>query len=175
MWRAPWWAIIADMATVVLITDAHEGRVVARRVRLRERLAARWRAGSLERELARGAAPESAAPLALRAQQLIGPSARATLASRLRGVVRDARRAPRVGSTKVPPQRREVVAAARELERLAARLVAPDPVSARDVAQVRVLLGDGRGPLYARGAGVDLRAVVARALEDVEVSAPGLT
>jgi hypothetical protein len=106
---------------------------------------------------------------------LIGPPARAELARRVRGVLRDARRPPRVGSTKVPPQRREIVAAARELERLAARLLAPEPVSARGVAQVRLLLSDGCGPLFARGASADLRSALARALEDVEVSAQGLT
>ena len=58
------------MPTVLLVTDFASGHVVARPARLRERLAARWRARSLERELARGAAPESAAALALRAQAL---------------------------------------------------------------------------------------------------------
>jgi hypothetical protein len=162
------------MPTLVLVADPEgAGHVVARPARLSERLAARWRAGSLERELARGAVPESAAALALRAQQLIGPSMRAALARRLRGVLRDARRAPRVGSTRVPPQRRAIVAAGHELERLAARLLAPDPVSARGVAQVRVLLSDGCGPLYADGPGVDLRSAVTRALDDVEVRAQG--
>jgi hypothetical protein len=171
MWRRAAQPIIAVMPTLVLVTDSEGGKVVARPARLRERLAARWRAGSLERELARGAAPESAAALALRAQELIGPSARAALARRLSGILRDARRAPRVGSAKVPPQRRAVVAAARDLERLAARLLAPGPVSTRGVAQVRVLLSDGCGPLYADGPGEDLRSAVTRALEDVEVPA----
>jgi hypothetical protein len=162
------------MPTVLLVADSAPGHVVARPARLRERLAARWRARSLERELARGAAPESAAALALRAQALIGPSVRAALAREVRAVLRDVRRPVRVGSARVRPRREEVVAAERELERLAARLVAPDPVSARGVARVRLLLGDGCGPLYARGAGVDLRSVVARALEDVEVPAQGM-
>jgi hypothetical protein len=162
------------MPTVVLVTDSASGHVVARPARLRERLAARWRARSLERELARGAAPESAAALALRAQALIGPSVRAALARQVRAVLRDVRRPVRVGSARVRPRHEEVVAAECELERLAARLVAPDPVSARGVARVRLLLGDGCGPLYAQGAGVDLRSVVARALEDVEVPAQGL-
>lgn len=162
------------MPTLLLVTDSEDDRrVVARPARLRERLAARWRTRPLERELARGAAPDSAAALALRAQELIGPSARAVLACRVRGVLRDARRPPRVGSAKVPPQRREVVAAARELERLAARLVAPEPVCARGVAQVHLLLSDGCGPLFARGA--DLRSAVTRALEDVELPAQGLS
>jgi hypothetical protein len=164
------------MPTLVLVTDPEgDGRVVVRPARLHERLAARWRTRTLERELARGAAPESAAALALRAHELIGPSARAMLARRVRGVLRDARRPPRVGSTKIQPQRREIVAAARELEQLAVRLLAPEPVSARGVAQVRLLLSDGCGPLFARGASADLRSAVARALDDVEVPAQGFT
>ena len=122
------------MPTVLLVTDSASGHVVARPARLPERLAARWRARSLERELARGAAPESAAALALRAQTLIGPCARAALARQVRAVLSDVRRPVRVGSARVRPRREEVAAAECELERLAARLVAPDPVSARGVA-----------------------------------------
>lgn len=160
------------MATVVLVTDAEDGgSVVARRARLRERMAARWRAGSLERQLARGAPPEAAAALALRAQTLIGPRARAALARRVLALVGDARRQPRVGSTRIPPRLGEIAAAARELDRLAARLAAPGPVSARGVAEVRLLLADGCGPLYFRGSGVDLGAAVSRALDNLEVPA----
>jgi hypothetical protein len=174
MCRPAWWPIIAAMSTVVLIADQDGSHVVARPARLRERLAARWRPRALERELARGAAPDSTAALALRAQALIGSPVRAALAGQLRAVLRDVRRPVRVGSARVRPRREEVVAAQRELERLADRLLAPDPVSARGVARVRLLLGDGCGPLYAGDARVDLRRVLARALEDVEVPAQGL-
>jgi hypothetical protein len=156
------------MATVVLLADPQSGRrVVARPARLRERLAARWRAGSLERELAH-ASPDTAAALALRARWLIGPAARATLARRLRRVLRDAHRGPAWPAAKVRPRRRAVAAAAQEMDLLAARLLAPGPVSARGVAQVRLLLTDGCGPLYFDGSGVDLRAALARALADLE-------
>jgi hypothetical protein len=158
------------MATLVLLADGESGRrIVARRARLRERLAARWRAGSLERELARGAAPETAAALALRAQWLIGPAVRATLARRLLRLVGDARRGHVWPGTKVRPPRRAIVAAAQDLDLLAGRLLAPGPVSARGVAQVRLLLTDGCGPLYFGGSSVDLRSALARALEDLEV------
>jgi hypothetical protein len=157
------------MATVVLLADPQSGRrVVARPARLRERLAARWRAGSLERELARGASPATAAALALRAQWLIGPAARDALARRLLRVLGDARRGHPWPGTKVRPRRRAVAAAAQEMDLVAARLLAPGPVSARGVARVRLLLSDGCGPLYFDGSGVDLRAAMARALEDLE-------
>jgi len=154
----------------VLLADGGSGRrVVARPARVRERLAARWRAGSLERELARGAEPETAAALALRAQWLIGPAVRATLARRLLALVGDARRGDVWPGTRVRPPRRAVEAAAHELDLLAARLLAPGPVSARGVAQVRRLLSDGCGPLYFGGSSVDLRSALARAFEDLEL------
>ena len=56
------------------------------------------------------------------------------------------------------------LARACELEALADRLQAPDQVAAQGVAQARLLLTDGTGPLYRRGETDDLRAAVARAL-----------
>jgi hypothetical protein len=71
-------------------------------------------------------------------------------------------------AAKIRPRPRAVAAAAQEMDLLAARLLAPGPVSARGVAQVRLLLTDGCGPLYFDGSGVDLRAALARALADLE-------
>jgi hypothetical protein len=158
------------MRTLLLAAPGDSGHgVVARRVRLRDLLAARWRAGSLERALARGVAPDTDAALALRAEALIGPSVRAALARRLRRVVRDARATGVLFSTRVPTRGRAILAAAEDLDRLAGRLVAPRPVSARGVARVRLLLSDGCGPLYFRGAAEELQVAVSRALADLEV------
>jgi hypothetical protein len=89
----------------------------------------------------------------------------------VRRVVRDARReGPAPFSTRVPTRGRAVLAVAEELDLLARRLLAPEPVSARGVARVRVLLTDGCGPLCYRGAGEGLRSAVSRALGDLEVS-----
>jgi hypothetical protein len=142
--------------------------VMGRRASLRDRLAARLRAGSLDRQLARGVAPESGGALTLRARALIGPSARATLARQLRRVVSDAR-GGHVWMTRVPVRRPEVLDAADELDVLADRLAAPGPVDVRGVAQVQVLLTDGTGPLYFRGGTEELRATVAGALSRLDV------
>jgi hypothetical protein len=142
--------------------------VVGRRVSLRDRIVARLRAHALDRELARGVAPESGGALTLRARALIGPTARATLARQLRNVVSDAR-GGHVWLSRVPVQRPEVLDAANELGVLADRLAAPGPVDVRGVAEVQVLLTDGTGPLYFRGATDELRASVARALSRLEV------
>jgi hypothetical protein len=83
-------------------------------------------------------------------------------------VVSDAR-GGHVWLSRVPVRRPEVLDAADELDVLAARLAAPGPVDVRGVARVQLLLTDGTGPLYFRGATDDLRARVADALSRLEV------
>jgi len=153
------------MSTLLL---ASGNAVVGRRASLRDRLVARLRAHALDRELARGVAPESGGALTLRARALIGPSARAALACQLRRVVSDAR-GGHLWLTRVPVRRPEVLDAAHELDLLADRLAAPGPVDVRGVAQVQLLLADGTGPLYFRGATDDLRASVASALSRLDM------
>jgi hypothetical protein len=153
------------MSTLLL---ASGDSVVGRRAGLRDRLMARLQAHALDRELARGVAPESCGALTLRARTLIGPSARATLACQLRRVVRDAR-GGHVWLTRIAVRRPAVLDAADELDVLADRLAAPGPVDVRGVAQVQLLLTDGTGPLYFRGATEELRARVASALSRLEV------
>ena len=160
-----------DVVMSTLILNAHgtpNGGVVARRVRLRDRLAARLRAIALERELADGVPPETCPTLALRAQTLITPSARKRLARELRRVVSDARGDHVWLLSRVPGRRRAILDTAAELEIIADRLD-EGPVSARGVAQVRVLLTDGTGPLYFRGAAGELRSLIARTLNRLDV------
>jgi hypothetical protein len=76
------------MAPLVILRP-HGEVVVARRARLRERLAARCCASRLDDELARSVAPEARATLALRAQALGGLRMRRLLARSLRRVVDD--------------------------------------------------------------------------------------
>ena len=45
---------------------------------------------------------------------------------------------------------------------------APGPLAARGIAQVRLLLTDGRSPLYFGGTTEDLRTAVSRALADLQ-------
>ena len=129
---------------------------------------ARLRAHALDRELARGVAPESCGALTLRARTLIGPSARAALARQLRRVVSDAR-GGHVWLSRVAVRRPAVLDAADELEVLADRLATPGPVDVRGVAQVQLLLADGTGPLYFPRETEELRARVANALCRLEV------
>ena len=142
--------------------------VVARRARLRERLVARIAARRLDGELARGVAPQARASLALRAQALGEQATRDALAQGLMLALNSARCPPAPCAARVPIAHKQVLAAASELEELAERLLAPGPVAARGLAQVRLLLTDGAGPLYRRGAGSELRSLVARACASLE-------
>ena len=120
------------------------------RVTLGARVRARLRVAALDRALAGGAAAESDVALSLHARRLISPTIRRQLARTLRGVVESARQ------PSWPPARwpgAEVARAGSELLVLAERLERPEAVDARGVARVRVLLGDGGGPLHVhRGA-----------------------
>jgi hypothetical protein len=161
------------MRALVLVCDATTGEgLVGRRVGLRDRLVARWWAGRLDLELARGVAPEASAALVLRAQRLIAPSTRAALARQIERLLRDARGGYVWVISQVMPRRREILDAAEELDALARRLVEPGPVSADGVARVHLLLTDGAGPLYFHGAGERLRTVASAALDSLEPRLP---
>jgi hypothetical protein len=151
----------------VLLASGRDGRVVVERPRLRDRLASRWRARRLDRDLADGVPPEASAALALRAQRLTEPDWRWSMAGTLRRVVRDASadRGRRLG--RVTPNVRAVKSAAEELSRLADTLDDPGPVAAQGVARAWLLLTDGTGPLYNARSGTSLCAGAASAVRDL--------
>jgi hypothetical protein len=156
------------MAPLVLLQAAESGDVVvAKRAGWFERVTARVRANRLDTELARGAAPTRVA-LALRAQDLGERRARDRLGRSVRRILDDARTARPLSIARVPTHRSEVLAAASELDRIAETLLTPGPVAASGVAQVRLLLINGAGPLYSRDAPGGLRAAAARALDALQ-------
>jgi hypothetical protein len=159
------------MTSVLLLTPAcapHADVVEPRRVRLRDRIAARLLAHSLDRQLADGVPPERSAALSLRARRLADPAYARFLARRLNEIVREAvsRRVPRA---QIAVRLSAVVTVSAEFEELARRLVAPRPVAVRGVAQVSMLLREGSGPLYSSRADEDLGAALRRARAAVEL------
>jgi Trp operon repressor len=158
------------MARLLLIRPDEGARdvVVARRARLRERLAARLATRRLDDQLARGIAPDTRAALTLRAQALGKPETRDALAQRLMLALDSARRPPPPRAARVPIPHKQVLAAAGELEELAERLLTPGPVAARGLAQVSVMLSDGCGPLFWHRTPEALSTVAARALQQLE-------
>ncbi len=143
------------------------GFVVADQLRIRDRITARWRQRRLDLELAAGAPPESAAPLALRARRLTQLSRRRSIADALRRIVREAHEGARLSYARITPCRGRVAAASDELSRLAARLAEPGPVAARGVAQASILLTDGTGPLYNPSSPENLQERAAGAAENL--------
>jgi hypothetical protein len=141
--------------------------VDAKEPRLRDRLAARWRSGHLDRDLAGGIPPEASAALALRAQHLTEPEQRRSIAQALRRIVREAHERRPVVPGRVTPSRAAVSAAREELSLLADALDEPGPVAAGGVAQASLLLTDGTGPLYNRWSGRSLGAGAAHAARDL--------
>jgi hypothetical protein len=160
------------MAPLVLVRPAADTAdvVVARRASWRDRLMAILRRARLDEQLARGVDPSASAPLAPRAEALGRGRFRTMLGERIRHVLDEARGPHRISWVRVPLQRAAVLEAAQELDELAGRLLSPGLLAARGVAQVRLLLVDGRGPLYYSGDSDELRIAVVRALEDLNPS-----
>ncbi len=152
---------------VVLLAGARSGQFVARRPRLRDHLAARWRAHRLDEALACGASPEASAALALRAQRLTEPHRRWSIAGGLRRIVREAEDERRSWFGRVRPDVRAVRAASTELNRLADTLDDPGPVAAAGVAQAWLLLTDATGPLYNARSGERLLGRAAQAAQQL--------
>ena len=141
---------------------------VAEPPRVRDRVWARWSSRRLDRSLADGTPPESAAALALRARRLTALQNRRSLASALERVVRPDRKGAGPSHVRIAPSRARVDAAKDELRRLADALSEPGPVAVRGVAQATILLSDGTGALYNPDSPAGLRAGVVSATENLK-------
>jgi hypothetical protein len=162
---------------MLLVTERAGAGPAARNASLWDRIVARARSFTLDRELARGASPEASVRLALRAQRLTGMRERRMLAEGIRHLL-DSTAGPDgtgrpAGSARplVTVRRDQVRAAAPELEALADRLLRPAPVPARGMAQTSLLLHDGSGPVYRRGSAEDLPARVHQTVEALDALA----
>ncbi len=163
--------------TMYVLLEDDLGRLALRRLRLRDRITARCLAARLDRELARGARPETNAGLAARAVRLTSMRYRRELAGSLQRLLAAGLAGSRGGPMAADPPARvarqphvpirgeRVGRSASELAELAAHLVQPGPVPARGVAMVCQLLTDGGGPLYRRACRDDLTALVEQATQ----------
>jgi hypothetical protein len=133
---------------------------------VRARLSARLRSRQLDEALAEGTAPETAAPLALRARQLTTLARRRAIADGLRRAIHYTSRGVPAPRALISPGRSQVTDASDELTRLADALASPGPVAARGVAQAWILLTDGTGPLYNANSTANLRAGAASAADN---------
>ena len=152
---------------MLLLDDGAHG-FTAVHASLRERISARVHADRLEHLLADGASPDHDVALALRARALTSDHSRRELAEGLQLVVREAARPTAVSTTRLPLNRRDVVVATDDLAELRYRLLARGPVGVRGVAQVKMLLTEGRGPLRGRSSREQIASVARRAIEALD-------
>lgn len=130
------------------------------------RVRARLFPARFDAELAEGEQVAAGSATAVHAQRLVSVHERETVARSLRQCLQDARGGadPAVMfSSRVRVHRRNVLAAANLIDKLTLRLHSPRPVSPRGMALLRMLLTDGRSPLYELGEG-DLEGRLAAAL-----------
>jgi hypothetical protein len=108
----------------------------------------RWRAASLDRELAAGVSPRAYEALAFRARLITGRRSRASVATGLAGVLRSADDTAAGFTAAIPPAHSEVLAARTVIEAVGRRLRAREPLTARGMAMLRELLTEPASPLY---------------------------
>ena len=153
----------AMMATLLLI-DPHRSALRVRRSRLRERVRARLRPWRLDLALARGVPADSRGDLSIRAHRLISLRTRQRLVRDIYATLNEAMHPTYRFQRVVRSCPIEVLAAAPVFQEIAQQLVRPGPVEAAGVAQMRLLLGDGTGPLYSETWTGQLEHVLTRAL-----------
>ena len=128
------------------------------------RLRAALLADRLDRELEAGRTATPGSPLAAHAARLTSAREREHLQAALHMVMHDALVGRRPGSARVPVQAAEVCRGAEVISDILDRLESPLAARVRGVARLRILLSDGRGPLYRADSGslvAALRGVLA--------------
>jgi hypothetical protein len=116
------------------------------------RMRARLWAGRYDREIEDGVSPAPASPLAVHRARLVSPRERDDLAHALRLAMHDAAVASHFNA-RVPIRSIAVHDCADVIAAVCDRLTDPFPVRPRGMARLRLLLSDGRGPLYRSGKG----------------------
>ncbi len=159
------------MTTLVLADKRDPSCLVVERSRAGARVRVRMRGRQLDRALAQGVSPDSSAVLSVRAHDLIGVRARSRLAQSIRRVVDEATHPLRPRHFAVPICRSKVWRSREALQEIADRLVTSEPLDARGLAQLRLLLSDGAGPLYDRPGANDLQPALRRVMAALEVRA----
>ncbi|ORB53196.1 hypothetical protein BST42_12955 [Mycolicibacterium rhodesiae] len=128
------------------------------------RLRARVFAGRLDRDVDDGIAPLPGSPLAIHMARLTSISEREALARSLRQALADLHRERPAYSSHIPVHPQRLATCRDVVDDITLRLHAPQPVRARGMARLRILLSDGTGPLYCSGRGslaAGLRGVLA--------------
>jgi hypothetical protein len=118
-----------------------------------ERLRARLFATRYDRQVDEGLTPLPGTALAVHHARLTAPEERADLSHALRVVLSDAEGTWNGMNPRIPVRISAVRQVAEVVDAVVQRLDEPLPVRARGMARLRILLADGRGPLYRSGTG----------------------
>ncbi len=131
---------------------------------LKTRLQVRFLAGRLDRDVEAGILAEPGSALALHMVRVTSVEERHALARSLRYALADRCDTRRVIPMRVPVHPQRVAACHDVIDEITLLLHSPRPVRARGMVRLRMLLSDGRGPLYRNGRGslaAELRGVLA--------------
>lgn len=119
----------------------------------RARVSARFFAARYDREVDAGVSAEPGSALAVHLTRLSAVRERDELARALRVAFRDAVEGADALRPRVPVRTQPVLGASDIIAAILSRLDAPGQVRVRGIARLRMLLSDGRGPLYRTGSG----------------------
>jgi hypothetical protein len=147
-------------------------RLDMRPYRIIDKVMARALGASLDRQLAAGREPEESRLLAARAQDIVALRRREQLARYWEHVLANAARPALALRNAAPLRRGPVMAAEPAITELASLLRAPLPVSARGVAEARLLLTDAGGPLYWSAAPESLHVALRAAITRLDPEQP---
>lgn len=141
-------------------------RIALADVTCSRRMWARLFATRYDLQIERGVTVAAGTPLAAHYLRLASRREREDLAAGLRRMLEDVGRLPsRPGvRLRVPLHAEAVERSAEVVQDVLARLLGPLPVRARGMARLRILLSDGRGPVYGPGRGTlaaSMRGVLA--------------
>ncbi len=144
---------MSTIATSVLIAPGPDPYAIRiERCSLRTVIRTRLHAQRLDERLARGANPDGAVELSIRARELHSARHRRRLARRWRRLVTAAAAGPHPFDATVPVDREAIHRAGALIEALARMLESGEPLDPTALARARLLLHDPCSPVYAAGA-----------------------
>jgi hypothetical protein len=158
-----WLEVLASLPVAGGDSGRPDDEAKRREVRWWDRMRARLWARRYDREIENGVSPAPGSPLALHAMRLTSPHERDDLVNALRLAVHDAYSSSHFNA-RVPVRSVAVQDCALLIDTVCDRLSDPLPVRIRGMARLRILLADGRGPLYSQCRGslnAALRGVLA--------------
>jgi hypothetical protein len=131
---------------------------------LSSRLKARLFAGRLDRQVEAGILPLPGSSLAVHIVRLTSAGEREALARTLRQALEEMRYGRQGISSRIPVHPERLASCRGVIDDITLLLHSPRLVRARGMARLRLLISDGRGPLYRNGRGslaAELRGVLA--------------